>query len=173
MSPKVGIIMGSDSDLPVMSEAAKLLDKLNIEYELTIISAHRTPDRMYEYAHNAHKRGIKVIIAGAGGAAHLPGMTAAMTSVPVIGVPVKTSTLSGVDSLYSICQMPPGIPVATVAINGAQNAGILAAQILGAYDSDIYERVENFKKGLEETVIKKAEKLEEIKYASYIENMKK
>ena len=173
MSPKVGIIMGSDSDLPVMSEAAKLLDKLNIEYELTIISAHRTPDRMYEYAHNAHKRGIKVIIAGAGGAAHLPGMTAAMTSVPVIGVPVKTSTLSGVDSLYSICQMPPGIPVATVAINGAQHAGILAAQILGAYDSDIYERVENFKKGLEETVIKKAEKLEEIKYASYIENMKK
>ncbi len=173
MSPKVGIIMGSDSDLPVMSEAAKLLDKLSIEYELTIISAHRTPDRMYEYAHNAHKRGIKVIIAGAGGAAHLPGMTAAMTSVPVIGVPVKTSTLSGVDSLYSICQMPPGIPVATVAINGAQNAGILAAQILGAYDSDIYERVENFKKGLEETVIKKAEKLEEIKYASYIENMKK
>ena len=173
MSPKVGIIMGSDSDLPVMSEAAKLLDKLNIEYELTIISAHRTPDRMYEYAHNAHKRGRKVIIAGAGGAAHLPGMTAAMTSVPVIGVPVKTSTLSGVDSLYSICQMPPGIPVATVAINGAQNAGILAAQILGAYDSDIYERVENFKKGLEETVIKKAEKLEEIKYASYIENMKK
>ena len=173
MSPKVGIIMGSDSDLPVMSEAAKLLDKLNIEYELTIISAHRTPDRMDEYAHNAHKRGIKVIIAGAGGAAHLPGMTAAMTSVPVIGVPVKTSTLSGVDSLYSICQMPPGIPVATVAINGAQNAGILAAQILGAYDSDIYERVENFKKGLEETVIKKAEKLEEIKYASYIENMKK
>ena len=173
MSPKVGLIMGSDSDLPVMSEAAKLLDKLSIEYELTIISAHRTPDRMYEYAHNAHKRGIKVIIAGAGGAAHLPGMTAAMTSVPVIGVPVKTSTLSGVDSLYSICQMPPGIPVATVAINGAQNAGILAAQILGAYDSDIYERVENFKKGLEETVIKKAEKLEEIKYASYIENMKK
>ena len=173
MSPKVGIIMGSDSDLPVMSEAAKLLDKLNIEYELTIISAHRTPDRMYEYAHNAHKRGIKVIIAGAGGAAHHPGMTAGMTSVPDIGVPVKTSTLSGVDSLYSICQMPPGIPVATVAINGAQNAGILAAQILGAYDSDIYERVENFKKGLEETVIKKAEKLEEIKYASYIENMKK
>ena len=131
MNPTVGIIMGSDSDLPVMSEASKILDKLGICYELTIVSAHRTPDRMYEYAKSAHKNGIKVIIAGAGGAAHLPGMTAALTSVPVIGVPVKTSTLSGVDSLYSICQMPPGIPVATVAINGAQNAGILPGKILG------------------------------------------
>ena len=173
MNPKVGIIMGSDSDLPVMSGAAKFLDKLGIPYELTIISAHRTPDRMYEYAKNAHKRGIKVIIAGAGGAAHLPGMTAAMTSVPVIGVPVKTSTLSGVDSLYSICQMPPGIPVATVAINGAQNAGILAAQILGAFDEEVYEKVLSYKKELEETVVKKAEKLEDIKYEAYISDMGK
>ena len=164
MKPLVGIIMGSDSDLPVMSEAAKLLDKLEIPYELTVISAHRTPDRMYEYAHKAHENGIKVIIAG---------MTAAMTSIPVIGVPVKTSTLSGVDSLYSICQMPPGIPVATVAINGAQNAGILAAQILGSFDEKIYKKVQDFKKGLEETVLKKAEKLEDIKYSAYLEDMKK
>ncbi len=171
MKPLVSIIMGSDSDLPVMSEAAKLLDKLNIPYELTIVSAHRTPDRMYEHAHKAHERGIKVIIAGAGGAAHLPGMTAAMTSLPVIGVPIKTSTLSGVDSLYSICQMPPGIPVATVAINGAQNAGILAAQILGAFDENVYNKVEEFKKELENTVIKKAEKLENIKYSAYLKEM--
>lgn len=173
MKPMVGIIMGSDSDLPVMSEAAKILDKLEIGYELTIVSAHRTPDRMYDYAKAAHGKGIKVIIAGAGGAAHLPGMTAALTSIPVIGVPVKTSTLSGVDSLYSICQMPPGIPVATVAINGAQNAGILAAQILGAYDESIYTRIDSFKKGLKETVEKKAESLEDIKYAKYLENMGK
>jgi len=171
MKPLVSIIMGSDSDLPVMSEAAKLLDKLNIPYELTIVSAHRTPDRMYEHAHKAHERGIKVIIAGAGGAAHLPGMTAAMTSLPVIGVPIKTSTLSGVDSLYSICQMPPGIPVATAAINGAQNAGILAAQILGAFDENVYNKVEEFKKELENTVIKKAEKLENIKYSAYLKEM--
>ena len=173
MNPTVGIIMGSDSDLPVMSEAAKILDKLGICYELTIVSAHRTPDRMYEYAKSAHKNGIKVIIAGAGGAAHLPGMTAALTSVPVIGVPVKTSTLSGVDSLYSICQMPPGIPVATVAINGAQNAGILAAQILGTYDENIYKRIEDFKLSLKETVETKAESLENIKYEKYLERMSK
>ena len=173
MNPTVGIIMGSDSDLPVMSEAANILDKLGICYELTIVSAHRTPDRMYEYAKSAHKNGIKVIIAGAGGAAHLPGMTAALTSVPVIGVPVKTSTLSGVDSLYSICQMPPGIPVATVAINGAQNAGILAAQILGTYDENIYKRIEDFKLSLKETVETKAESLENIKYEKYLEKMSK
>ncbi len=173
MKPSVGIIMGSDSDLPVMSEAAKILDKLGICYELTIVSAHRTPDRMYDYAKAAHKRGIKVIIAGAGGAAHLPGMTAALTSIPVIGVPVKTSTLSGIDSLYSICQMPPGIPVATVAINGAQNAGILAAQILAASDSSIYESIEKFKSELKETVENKASSLEDIKYEQYIKNMSK
>ncbi len=119
---KVGIIMGSDSDLPIMSEAAKILDELQVNYELTVVSAHRTPDRMYTYAKSARDNGIDVIIAGAGGAAHLPGMVASLTSVPVIGVPVKTKTMSGIDSLYSIVQMPPGIPVATVAINGAKNA---------------------------------------------------
>ena len=155
-----------------MSEAAKFLDKLEIPYELTIISAHRTPDRMYEYAKTAEKRGIKVIIAGAGGAAHLPGMTAAITSIPVIGVPIKTSTLSGQDSLYSIVQMPPGIPVATVAINGAQNAGILAAQILGAFDQKISEKIISYKKELKEMVESKAEKLESIKYAAYLEQKK-
>lgn len=173
MKPLVGIIMGSDSDLPVMSEAAKILDKFEISYELTIVSAHRTPDRMYDYAKAAHAKGIKVIIAGAGGAAHLPGMTAALTSIPVIGVPVKTSTLSGVDSLYSICQMPPGIPVATVAINGAQNAGILAAQIIGAFDEGVYTRINNFKEELKETVEKKAENLEAVKYSAYLQNMEK
>ena len=172
MNPCIGIIMGSDSDLPVMSEAAKFLDKLEIPYELTIISAHRTPDRMYEYAKTAEKRGIKVIIAGAGGAANLPGMTAAITSIPVIGVPIKTSTLSGQDSLYSIVQMPPGIPVATVAINGAQNAGILAAQILGAFDQKISEKIISYKKELKEMVESKAEKLESIKYAAYLEQKK-
>ncbi len=173
MNPKVGIIMGSDSDLPVMSKAAEILDKFNIPYELTIISAHRTPDRMYTYAKTAHERGIKVIIAGAGGAAHLPGMTAAMTSVPVIGVPVKTSTLSGVDSLYSIVQMPPGIPVATVAINGAQNAGILAAEIIGSFDEEVYKTVAAYKDDLEKTVEGKAEHLEDIKYSDYLKEMGK
>lgn len=170
MKPFVGIIMGSDSDLPVMKEAAKILDKLKIEYELTIISAHRTPERMYEYAKHAYENGIKVIIAGAGGAAHLPGMTAALTSIPVIGVPVKTSTLSGVDSLYSIVQMPPGIPVATVAINGAQNAGILAAQIIGAFNPEINERVQTFKNELKNMVETKAEKLENIGYSEYLKD---
>lgn len=134
---QVGIIMGSDSDLPVMSEAAKVLDSFGIEYELTIVSAHRTPDKMYEYASTAQERGLKVIIAGAGGAAHLPGMTAAITTLPVIGVPVKTRALSGVDSLYSIVQMPGGIPVATVAINGAKNAGLLTVQMLAAFDPQL------------------------------------
>ena len=172
MNPKVGIIMGSDSDLPVLSGAAKFLDQLEIPYELTVVSAHRTPDRMVEHAKTAHERGIKVIIAGAGGAAHLPGMTAAFTSVPVIGVPVKTSTLSGVDSLYSICQMPPGIPVATVAINGAQNAGILAAQILATSDEAIYEKLRAYQQGLKEMVEQKAEKLETIGYDAYLSQMK-
>jgi len=170
MNPSVGIIMGSDSDLPVMSEAAKVLDALGIKYELTIVSAHRTPERMYTYAKKAHEKGLKVIIAGAGGAAHLPGMTASLTSLPVIGVPVKTSTLSGIDSLYSICQMPPGIPVATVAINGAQNAGILAAQIIGAFDKNVYEQVTLFKKNLETLVEKKVETLDNIGYQDYLNN---
>ena len=169
MKALVGFIRASDSDLPVMSEAAKILDKLSIPYELTIISAHRTPQRMYDYAQSAVEKGLKVIIAGAGGAAHLPGMTAALTPLPVIGVPVKTSTLSGVDSLYSICQMPPGIPVATVAINGAQNAGLLAAQIIGAFQPEVLQKVADYKKGLLDMVEQKAQKLETIGYAQYLE----
>ncbi len=166
---KVGIIMGSDSDLPVMSDAAKVLDEFGVKYELTIVSAHRTPQKMYEYAITAKDRGLKVIIAGAGGAAHLPGMTAAITSLPVIGVPVKTKALSGVDSLYSIVQMPGGIPVATVAINGAKNAGLLAAQILAAFDDELNQKVINYKKSLQESVDAKAEELENIGYEKYLE----
>ena len=158
--PKVGIIMGSDSDLPVMKDAALILDEFGINYEMTIVSAHRTPNRMYEYAKTAKERGLNIIIAGAGGAAHLPGMTAAITTLPVIGVPVKTSTLSGVDSLYSIVQMPGGIPVATVAINAAKNAGLLAVQILGSFDEKISKKVEDYKNNMEKAVIEKAEKLE-------------
>ena len=172
MNPCIGIIMGSDSDLPIMSEAAKILDKLDIPYELTIVSAHRTPQRMYEYAQSAAERGLKVIIAGAGGAAHLPGMTASLTPIPVIGVPIKTSTLSGIDSLYSICQMPPGIPVATVAINAGQNAGILAAQILGSFDASIQQKVLDFKKELLDMVETKAATLETVGYQKYLEKEK-
>lgn len=168
MNTLVGIIMGSDSDLNVMSEAAKILDKLDISYEITIVSAHRTPERMYKYAQEASKRGLKVIIAGAGGAAHLPGMVAAMTTLPVIGVPVKTSTLSGLDSLYSIVQMPGGIPVATVAINGALNAGLLAAKILGAFDNSISQRLESYQNELKNIVEQKANKLETIGYKEYL-----
>lgn len=164
----VGIIMGSDSDLPVMNEAAKVLDEFGVEYEMTIVSAHRTPDRMYEYAKTAKKRGLKLIIAGAGGAAHLPGMTAAITTLPVIGVPVKTRTLNGVDSLYSIVQMPGGIPVATVAINGAKNAGLLAVQTLAAFDNELSEKVEAYKLNLENSVIKKAETLEKMGSEQYL-----
>lgn len=165
---KIGIIMGSDSDLKVMSEAAKVLEDFNIDYEITIVSAHRTPERLYEYAKSAKERGIKIIIAGAGGAAHLPGMVAAITPIPVIGVPVKTKALSGVDSLYSIVQMPPGIPVATVAINGGANAGLLAAQILGSFDDEIWNKVLKYKNDLKEIVVNKAECLEEIGYEKYI-----
>ena len=171
MKPVVGIIMGSDSDLPVMSKAAEMLDQLNVPYELTVVSAHRTPDKMYEYAHSAKERGLKVIFAGAGGAAHLPGMTAAMTVLPVIGVPVQTKALGGVDSLYSICQMPPGIPVATVAINGALNAGLLAAKIVAIGDEELSVRIEEYAKSLETMVEKKAAKLEEIKYQEYLIQM--
>ena len=171
VKPQVAIIMGSDSDLPVMANAAKILDELDIPYELTIVSAHRTPNKMYEYAHSAKERGLKVIIAGAGGAAHLPGMTASMTTLPVIGVPVQTKTLHGVDSLYSICQMPPGIPVATVAINGALNAGLLAAKILGTTNEEISNRLEEYSNSLEQMVEDKAEKLEAISYQKYLEQM--
>lgn len=169
----IGIIMGSDSDLPVMKAAAEFLDEISLPYELTVVSAHRTPDRLIEYAKSARERDIKVIIAGAGGAAHLPGMVASMTSVPVIGVPVKTSTLSGVDSLYSIVQMPPGIPVATVAINGAKNAGILAAEMLGTFDDEIYNKVAAYKKSLGKMITDKAEELEKIEYKAYLEKMGK
>jgi 5-(carboxyamino)imidazole ribonucleotide mutase len=159
--PVVGIIMGSDSDLPVMQAAADALDELGVAYEMTIVSAHRTPGRLYEYAQNAVDRGLCVIIAGAGGAAHLPGMAAAITPLPVIGVPVKTSSLSGQDSLLSIVQMPAGVPVATVAINGARNAGILAAQILGASDPALRERIVALKRGLESMVLEKAARMEQ------------
>jgi 5-(carboxyamino)imidazole ribonucleotide mutase len=155
--PVVGIIMGSDSDLPVMQEAAKLLEELQVPYEMTIVSAHRTPSRLYEYAQSAVERGLQVVIAGAGGAAHLPGMVAAITPLPVIGVPVKTSTMNGEDSLLSIVQMPPGVPVATVAINGARNAGILAAQILGTAQPELRQRVIDFKQALEAMVMSKVE----------------
>lgn len=171
MKPVVGIIMGSDSDLPVMSKAAEILDELKVSYELSVVSAHRTPDKLYHYAKTAKEKGLKVIIAGAGGAAHLPGMVAAMTTLPVIGVPVQTKALGGVDSLYSIVQMPPGIPVATVAINGALNAGLLAAKILGTGDEALSERIEDYAKGLEAMVEEKSSKLEDIKYKAYLEQM--
>lgn len=169
---KVGIIMGSDSDLPVMQEAAAILSQLGVEYELTIVSAHRTPDRLVDYGKNAHLNGIGVVIAGAGGAAHLPGMIAAFTHLPVIGVPVKSSNMSGLDSLYSIVQMPPGVPVATVAINGARNAGILAAQIIGISNNEVAKSVITFKESMNLEVLEKAEKVEEIGYQNYL-NLKK
>lgn len=171
MKPVVGIIMGSDSDLPVMANAAKLLDDLEIAYEMTVVSAHRTPDRLYEYSKKAAERGLKVLIAGAGGAAHLPGMAAAMTVLPVIGVPVQTKALGGVDSLYSIVQMPPGIPVAAVAINGALNAGLLAAKILACGDKGLSDKIAAYSKNLEQMVEEKAKKLETIKYEEYLRQM--
>lgn len=151
--------MGSDSDLPVMQAAADALDELCVAYEMTIVSAHRTPGRLYDYAQSAVDRGLRVIVAG--GAAHLPGMAAALTPLPVIGVPVKTSSLSGQDSLLSIVQMPAGVPVATVAINGARNAGILAAQILGASDPALRDRIVAFKRDLESMVLEKAARMEQ------------
>ncbi|MDY3203504.1 MAG: 5-(carboxyamino)imidazole ribonucleotide mutase [Arcobacter sp.] len=171
--PLVGIIMGSDSDLPVMKEAAKMCEYFGIEYEVSVVSAHRTPERLFKYSKEADKRGIRVIIAGAGGAAHLPGMVASITPLPVIGVPVKTSSLEGMDSLLSIVQMPGGVPVATVAINNAKNAGILAAQILGVKDKEIRKKIKDYKKEMKEEVEKKAEKLEEIEYAEYLKLMGK
>ena len=153
MNPQVGIIMGSQSDLPVMAEAAQFLEELGIAYEITVVSAHRTPRRMIDYAETARGRGIKVIIAGAGGAAHLPGMVASLTSLPVIGVPVKSSnSIDGWDSILSILQMPSGIPVATVALNGGKNAGILAASMVGAYDQEVGKKMDAFKIGLREKV---------------------
>ena len=164
---KVGIVMGSDSDLPVMSKAAEILEKFGIDYEITVISAHRMPDIFFDYAKSAEEKGFKVIIAGAGGAAHLPGMAAAIFPMPVIGVPIHTKALSGVDSLYSIVQMPSGIPVATVAIEGAANAGILAAKILATSDSALLEKLKAYKEELKEGVVAKKEKLERVGFREY------
>jgi 5-(carboxyamino)imidazole ribonucleotide mutase len=160
MQPRVGIIMGSDSDLQVMQAAADILKEFLIPHELTVVSAHRTPQRMIEYAQQAKERGLQVIIAGAGGAAHLPGMVASVTTLPVIGVPIKSSnSIDGWDSVLSILQMPNGVPVATVALNAAKNAGILAAQILGTSDIDIAEKIASYKKILDSEVMGKVEKL--------------
>ena len=163
--------MGSDSDMPIMSKAADVLAKLGVEFEMTIISAHREPDVFFEYAKSAESKGFKVIIAGAGKAAHLPGMCAAIFPLPVIGIPMKTSDLGGVDSLYSIVQMPTGIPVATVAINGGANAGILAAKILAASDPELLERLRKYSEDMKEEVEGKAKKLDEIGYKEYLKQM--
>ncbi|GAA4654545.1 5-(carboxyamino)imidazole ribonucleotide mutase [Anaerocolumna aminovalerica] len=171
MAAKVGIIMGSDSDLPIMSKAAEILDLLKVEYDMTVISAHRMPDVFFDYAKSAEEKGYKVIIAGAGGAAHLPGMSAAIFPMPVIGVPIMTKALGGVDSLYSIVQMPSGIPVATVAINGALNAGLLAAKILAVSDPDLLERIKAYAASLKDGVSAKAEKLEKLGYEAYMKEM--
>lgn len=165
---KVGIVMGSDSDLSVMSKAAEILDKFGVDYEMTIISAHREPDEFFEYASNAEEKGFKVIIAGAGMAAHLPGMCAAIFPMPVIGVPMHTSSLGGRDSLYSIVQMPSGIPVATVAINGGANAGILAVKMLAISDDDLLQKLKEYKDELKDGVVAKAEKLEKMGYKEYL-----
>ncbi|MEL6939510.1 MAG: 5-(carboxyamino)imidazole ribonucleotide mutase [Cyanobacteria bacterium J06598_1] len=167
----VGIVMGSDSDLPTMMAAIAICEEFEIPHEVAILSAHRTPHRMVTYAETAHTRGLKVIIAGAGGAAHLPGMVAALSPLPVIGVPVKTSTLSGVDSLYSIVQMPRGIPVATVAIGNAKNAGLLAAQMLGAYDQTLQDRVLNYRQQLKTMVNDKQNQLSALGARQYLKHM--
>ncbi len=168
MSAQIAIIMGSDSDLEVMKEAAVILDKFKIEYELTIVSAHRTPERMVWYAREAATRGIRVIIAGAGGSAHLPGMVASLTHLPVIGVPVLSKTMNGVDSLYSIVQMPPGVPVATVAINGAANAALLALQVLALENTELTKELIDYKEDLKNQVEDKAEKLEQSGWKKYL-----
>ena len=164
---KVGIVMGSDSDMPIMAKAADILDQLGIDYEMNIISAHREPEEFFEYAKTAEERGYKVIIAGAGMAAHLPGMCAAIFPMPVIGIPMHTTSLGGRDSLYSIVQMPTGIPVATVAINGGANAGLLAAKILATGDAELLDRLKAYSKGLKEQVIAKDAKLQEVGYKNY------
>ena len=169
---KVGIVMGSDSDMPIMAKAAEILDKFGIDYEMTIISAHREPDIFFEWAKSAEEKGIKVIIAGAGKAAHLPGMCAALFPMPIVGIPMKTSDLGGVDSLYSIVQMPSGIPVATVAINGGANAGILAAKILATSDAELLAKLKSYSEEMKNDVVKKADKLESIGYKEYLSQMK-
>lgn len=164
---KVGIVMGSDSDMPVMAKAADILEALGISYEMTIISAHREPDVFFEYAKSAEEKGFKVIIAGAGMAAHLPGMCAAIFPMPVIGIPMNTTSLGGQDSLYSIVQMPSGIPVATVAINGGANAGLLAAKILATSDEQLLTRLKEYSNSLKESVQKKDARLKEVGYRNY------
>jgi 5-(carboxyamino)imidazole ribonucleotide mutase len=163
----IGIIMGSDSDLPTMKAAIEICKQFNVDYEVAIVSAHRTPERMVEYAQTAHLRGLKVIIAGAGGAAHLPGMVASLTPLPVIGVPVQTKALQGVDSLYSIVQMPAGIPVATVAIGNATNAGLLAVQILATYDPALSAQVQAYRHSIKQIVLDKQAKLDRVGYLDY------
>ncbi len=170
---KVSIVMGSDSDMPIMAQAAEFLDEMGIDFEITIISAHREPDIFFNYAKTAEERGVKVIIAGAGKAAHLPGMCAALSPMPVIGIPMKTSDLGGVDSLYSIVQMPSGIPVATVAINGGKNAGILAAKILATSEPEILEKLKAYSEKMKNEVVAKADKLDNIGYKEYVASMKK
>lgn len=167
--PLIGIIMGSDSDLPTMQAAIAACEEFAIPCEVAIVSAHRTPERMVEYAKTAHQRGLKVIIAGAGGAAHLPGMVASLTPLPVIGVPVASRHLQGVDSLYSIVQMPAGIPVATVAIGNARNAGLLAIQILATQDAALLEKVQQYRQSLQTMVMEKQARLDEIGYRQYLE----
>ena len=166
--PQVGIVMGSDSDMPVMAKAAEILEELGISYEMTIISAHREPDVFFEYAKTAEDKGFKVIIAGAGMAAHLPGMCAAIFPMPVIGIPMHTTSLGGRDSLYSIVQMPSGIPVATVAINGGANAGLLAAKILATSDKELLAKLKDYSTNLKEQVQAKDAKLQEIGYKEYL-----
>ncbi|TVQ48539.1 MAG: 5-(carboxyamino)imidazole ribonucleotide mutase [Gloeocapsa sp. DLM2.Bin57] len=170
---QVGIIMGSDSDLPTMQEAIAICAEFNVATEVAIVSAHRTPQRMVEYATTAHQRGLKVIIAGAGGAAHLPGMVASLTSLPVIGVPVSTRHLQGLDSLYSIVQMPAGIPVATVAIGNSKNAGLLAIQILATNNPELFSKVQQYREQLSESVLAKQAKLESIGYQAYLQGIGK
>ena len=165
---KVGIVMGSDSDMPIMAQAADFLDKMGIDYEMTIISAHREPDIIFNYAKSAEEKGFKVIIAGAGKAAHLPGMCAALFPMPVIGIPMKTSDLGGVDSLYSIVQMPSGIPVATVAINGGKNAGILAAKILATSDPELLAKLKAYSEEMKNEVVGKDEKLQKLGHKEYL-----
>lgn len=166
--PLVGIVMGSDSDLPIMKAAAEILEQFDVDYEMTIISAHRSPHRAIEYATTAEERGLEVIIGGAGGAAHLPGVLAAVTPLPVIGVPIKTKTLDGLDSLYSIVQMPSGIPVATVGINGAKNAGLLAIQVLSVVDPQLRKKLIAYKKKLAIEVNDKAVSLQQLGYREYM-----
>ena len=165
---KVGIVMGSDSDMPIMAQAADFLDKMGIDYEMTIISAHREPDIFFNYAKSAEEKGFKVIIAGAGKAAHLPGMCAALFPMPVIGIPMKTSDLGGVDSQYSIVQMPSGIPVATVAINGGKNAGILAAKILATSDPELLAKLKAYSEEMKNEVVGKDEKLQKLGHKEYL-----